>query len=266
MDLHRIPQALEDLPPQARARAARIGGKRAGRTLRQRIVDELEDVLAGSYGNLERAPLLHFLSRYPVRPYTYGISPVMSRGQRPSPQKLEHLFSRERYRATINLCAEMTSGDTAIIGRAGLAAQLHTYHIPIVDMEPPRPAQVIQLLDILTGPEAQLTYVHCEAGMGRTGVMTACYRMAVMGWSIDDALTEAKNFGCFIPMQQAFIQQFGMMLRTQRQTRGSNNPPSGGALGRYPLKRLGSVKATTLELTATLAGTARQEKTANHLR
>jgi len=33
-------------------------------------------------------------------------------------------------------------------------------------MNPPRPAQVIELLDLLTWPESVLTYLHCEAGKG----------------------------------------------------------------------------------------------------
>ncbi len=50
-------------------------------------------------------------------------------------------------------------------------------------------------------------------------------------------------------MQQAFIGDFGAMLQQP-----------GPALGRYPLKPLGSGKATTEELTATVASITRLEK------
>jgi Tyrosine phosphatase family len=99
--------------------------------------------------------------------------------------------------------------------------------------------------------------VHCEAGKGRTGVATACYRMAVMGWSAVDALAEAKNFGCSVPRQQAFIEALGVMLQGHDPARAA-----GGAvdeLGRYPLKPLGSVRATAKELTATVASSARTD-------
>jgi hypothetical protein len=135
---------------------------------------------------------------------------------------------------------------------------LATYHLPIADMNPPKLAQVVALLDLLTGPDSLRTYVHCEAGKGRTGVMTACYRMAVMGWSAIDALIEAKNFGCSVPMQQAFIQAFGAMLQVG--SRAGGGQESSSALGAYPLKPLGSVKARTAELTATVASIARLEK------
>jgi protein tyrosine/serine phosphatase len=123
-------------------------------------------------------------------------------------------------------------------------------------MDPPTPAQVIELLELLTGPPARRTYLHCEAGKGRTGVMTACYRMAVMGWSAADALTEAKNFGCSVPMQQAFIQDFGLLLQQQDRTGAG----AAASLARYPLRPLGSAKPSTEELTATVARCAQREK------
>ena len=39
------------------------------------------------YGSLEKVKLLHFLSQYPVTPYTYRIDGHLSRGSRPSQAK-----------------------------------------------------------------------------------------------------------------------------------------------------------------------------------
>jgi Tyrosine phosphatase family len=255
-----VTHALEDLPEPARARMTGIIGAVPRARRRTRILDDLEDAVARAYGDLERVPLLGFLSDYPVPSYTYRISAVMARGERPGPQKLIDLCRRQGFRATVNLCAEMTSGDALLIGKAGLAGELRTYHIPIVDMAPPKLAQVLELLDLLTGPRAPLTYVHCEAGKGRTGVMTACYRMAVMGWTAVDALTEARNFGCVIPGQLAFIQMFGDMLAEGDKARAAGQLPAGYELGRYPLQPPGSVRASPRELATLVAAVARAER------
>jgi len=37
--------------------------------------------------------------------------------------------------------------------------------------------------------------VHCRLGDDRTGMMIAAYRMAVEGWSADDAMLEMQHFG-----------------------------------------------------------------------
>jgi Tyrosine phosphatase family len=230
--------ALEDLPEDVRQEAAMIAGTQPGLSLRRRILDEVETVGLDSYGALEQVPLLSFLAHYPVTPYTYRLSDLVSRGQRPNADKLADLA--KRHRVTINLCAEMPDGDAPAIARAGLDGVLRTHHIPITDMETPSLAQLTEILDLLSGPDAEPTYVHCEAGKGRTGVVVACYRMAVMGWSVADALTEAENFGCCIPDQQAFIREYGEMLA------------AGSAPGRYPLRPLGSARPTPAELTATI--------------
>jgi Tyrosine phosphatase family len=238
IDTRQFAHALEDLPDEVRDQAAEIAGTQPGLSLRRRVVDDCETAALDAFGTLEQAPLLLFLSRYPVTPYTYSVSPVVSRGQRPDAAKLADLSARG-HRATINLCAEVDAGDAPAIVAAGLGGVLRTSHVPITDMEPPSMEQLAEVLDLLSAPDAELTYVHCEAGKGRTGAVIACYRMAVMGWRSIDALSEAVNFGCTPPGQLAFIREFGDMLLA-------------GPVGRYPLLPAGSVSATPEQLAATV--------------
>ena len=240
--------ALEDLPEEVRLQAAEIAATQPGISLRQRVLDEIETAGLDLYGTLEQAPLLRFLARYPVTPYTYQITALVARGQRPDAKKLADLAAR-RYRGTVNLCAEMDDGDGPAIAEAGLTGVLRTRHVPVTDMEPPTIAQVTEILDLLSQPDAGLTYVHCEARKARTGVVIACYRMAVMGWNAANALIEAVNFGCSVPGQQAFIREFGELLLA-----------GGPAAGRYPLLPPGSVTPTPAQLAATLASVAASER------
>ena len=173
--------AFEDLPAEARLQAAEIASTQPGISLRRRIREELETFGLDSYGTLEECRLLRFLSRYPVTAYTYPVSRRVWRGARPDAAKLAELAGGDQVRATINLCAEMPEGDAPAIAAAGLAGRLRTTHLPITDMEAPTVAQLTELMDLLSGPDGELTYLHCEAGRGRTGVMIACYRMAVTG-------------------------------------------------------------------------------------
>src|SRR5271170_4218590 len=99
--------AFEDLPDDAWQEAAEIAKTQPGISLRRRVLDELETFGLDSYGTLEQAPLLRFLARYPITPYTYQVSELVSRGQRPDACKLAELVDGGRYRGTINLCAEM---------------------------------------------------------------------------------------------------------------------------------------------------------------
>jgi protein-tyrosine phosphatase len=238
--------ALEDLPEEARQQAAEIAQTQPGISLRQRILDEIETIALDSYGTLEQAPLLLFLSRYPITPYTYQVSGHVSRGQRPDARKLAALAAGQQCSATINLCAEMDEGDGPAVAEARLTGVLRTYHVPVTDMESPTVEQVTEILDLLTGPPAEPIYIHCEAGRGRTGVAIACYRMAVMGWSAADAVTEAVNFGCSVPGQQAFIREFGVMLLA-------------GLVPGYPLRPLGSVMPTLAQQAATIRTAADSE-------
>lgn len=53
---------------------------------------------------------------------------------------------------------------------------LRRVHIPIRDGQPPSDAQVARFMDLMAS-EPGLVYVHCGAGVGRTGSMVAAYRV-----------------------------------------------------------------------------------------
>lgn len=91
----------------------------------------------------------------------------------------------------------MPDGDADLVKQAGLSAdQVNTIHIPVTDCTPPGPDDVTTFIDAVASAEGRgSVYVHCEAGVGRTGVMVACYRLQ-QGWDTADALQEARNFGC----------------------------------------------------------------------
>jgi len=54
---------------------------------------------------------------------------------------------------------------------------------------------VIRFLRIVTDTNNLPVFVHCQRGADRTGVMCAMYRIAVCGWSKDDAIHEMTQGG-----------------------------------------------------------------------
>jgi len=58
-----------------------------------------------------------------------------------------------------------------------------------------RPKAIDQFLAIMDDPSNYPVLIHCKAGLHRTGVMTAVYRMEYQGWSPAAALYEVKANG-----------------------------------------------------------------------
>jgi hypothetical protein len=101
----------------------------------------------------------------------------------------------ERARTLVNLC-DAQDADLAVARSEGLE------YVWLPEPQVPSEASVERFLALVTDPKRQPVHLHCEHGVGRTGVMTAIYRVLVEGWSVEDALTEARRwslFGSFEP-------------------------------------------------------------------
>jgi protein tyrosine/serine phosphatase len=62
----------------------------------------------------------------------------------------------------------------------------------LIRMQPWRPEDkdVVRFLKIVTDKSKTPVFVHCQHGADRTGTMCAIYRIAVQGWSKDEAIEE----------------------------------------------------------------------------
>ncbi|MDR1579722.1 MAG: tyrosine-protein phosphatase [Synergistaceae bacterium] len=59
----------------------------------------------------------------------------------------------------------------------------------------PEFGQIVRVMSILSDPDGAPYFVHCQHGADRTGMVTAVYRMAVQGWSKDEAIAEMTDGG-----------------------------------------------------------------------
>jgi hypothetical protein len=237
--------ALEDLDDDTREQVKDILTVPGTDGPLRTIWDVLDNAGHATGGEAEKLiPFLHNL--YSSKAYTYRLSDALWRGSRPSPEKIQDLYDYGVHE-TVNLCAEMRHGDAPIIQAAGLEDHVGTSHIRVTDGEVPEDWQVVALLDLLQVRTAWPVYLHCEQGVGRTGVMTACYRMAVMGWDGAAALAEAERFGCHIPTQRAYVTEFSRRLQENQTDRSLKS-----TLGDYPLRPLGSVQPTEQQLASTV--------------
>jgi len=58
-----------------------------------------------------------------------------------------------------------------------------------------RPEAIEQVLAVMADPGAYPVLLHCKAGLPRTGVMSAIYRMEYQGWTPRQAIAEMKLHG-----------------------------------------------------------------------
>jgi hypothetical protein len=92
-------------------------------------------------------------------------------------------------------------------------AGFRTVHVPMLDSFVPTMGQVARVLDTVLNSSFDAVAIHCTQGIGRTGVMIACIRIALDGWSVERALDEANAFGLERPLQRWFVRRFARQWR-----------------------------------------------------
>jgi tyrosine-protein phosphatase SIW14 len=79
-----------------------------------------------------------------------------------------------------------------------------------------RPPAIDQLLTVLDDEANYPVLIHCHAGLHRTGVLTAVYRMEYEGWSVAQAYREMKahGFGSWVcTCANDYVTQFVLSYR-----------------------------------------------------
>lgn len=85
---------------------------------------------------------------------------------------------------------------------------MRTFQVDVPDFASPTVEMAEKFIDIVDNPANQPVFVHCKAGVGRTGVMTACWNIA-HGMTAEEALRqESINSYHGTLRQEDFVREF----------------------------------------------------------
>jgi protein tyrosine/serine phosphatase len=113
-------------------------------------------------------------------PNCYRLSPGLYRGAQPAPEGFTEL-EKLGVRTVLSLRAfHRDPRDVTALAHKSISFKF--WH--------PEDEDVARFLRIATDPKQQPVFVHCQHGADRTGMMCAIWRVAVEGWSKEDAVRE----------------------------------------------------------------------------
>ncbi len=117
----------------------------------------------------------------------HKVSKQLYRGAQPSKEGMQRL-KELGVKTIVNLRSFHSDRDE--IGDTGLSYEhiyMKTWHAEDEEVE--------RFLKIVTDENRTPAFVHCQRGADRTGTMCAIYRVAVQGWSKDEAIEEMTKGG-----------------------------------------------------------------------
>jgi uncharacterized protein (TIGR01244 family) len=123
----------------------------------------------------------------PGVPNLHKVSDNLYRGAQPNDEGMKQL-EKLGIKTIINLRAAHSDRDE--IKNTGLSY----HHIRMTTWNPEK-EDIVQFLKIVTDSNNTPVFVHCKFGADRTGTMCAIYRIAVEGWSKDEAIEEMTKGG-----------------------------------------------------------------------
>ncbi len=146
------------------------------------------------YGNYQRqAKAVHDQNKWAERielpglPNLHRVSDGLYRGEQPTAKGMKEL-EKLGVRTVVNLRSLHSDRDE--IKDTGL-----TYEHIVMTTLNVEDKDIVRFLQIVTDPNRTPVFVHCRHGADRTGTMCAIYRIAVQGWSKDDAVQEMTKGG-----------------------------------------------------------------------
>ena len=138
----------------------------------------------------------------PGLPNLFRVTDSLYRGAQPAPEGITELKAMG-----IETVLNLRSLHTDDLGDTGLgyfSIPMNSWHSEEED--------VVAFLKIVSDTNNLPIFVHCQHGSDRTGTMCAIYRVAVQGWSKEDALKEMREGGYgFHPVWQNLVNYFNAL-------------------------------------------------------
>jgi len=120
-------------------------------------------------------------------PNLFKVSDDLYRSAQPDTQGMKNL-KQLGIKTVVNLRSFHTDQDE--LGNTGPAGE----HIYMVAWHPEK-EEAVRFLKIVSDSTRTPVLVHCQHGSDRTGTMCAIYRVAVQGWSKEEAIAEMTGGG-----------------------------------------------------------------------
>ena len=120
-------------------------------------------------------------------PNLHKVSENLYRSAQPTAEGMRNL-RKMGVQTIVSLRSFHTDRDE--IGNTGLAYE-HIY----MKAWHPEEEEIVRFLQIVTSPKRTPVLVHCQHGADRTGAMCVLYRIAIQGWTQEEAVKEMTEGG-----------------------------------------------------------------------
>ena len=148
------------------------------------------------------------------------VTPTLFRGAQPTRKGFQTL-AKTGIDIVVDTRGNRANSEGKEVRRLGMRYVAIPWHCPF-----PHDDVFARFLKLIRENPDKKIFVHCRLGDDRTGMMVASYRMAIQGWSADEAMREMQKFGFssahhFIcPRLAAYEQSFPQHLRANPGLRG----------------------------------------------
>ncbi|HKP71202.1 MAG TPA: tyrosine-protein phosphatase [Pyrinomonadaceae bacterium] len=130
----------------------------------------------------------------------------------------------------VNTVIDLRNDPTDYEKSAVEALGMKYINIPMSGWKSPKQADVDAFLTLVNNPDTGKFYVHCKAGIHRTGVVGAAYRYTNYGWDYDKVYKEMKDYnysnGLVHGKLGSFVKKWGARLADEKSRQAAVQAPT----------------------------------------
>lgn len=137
------------------------------------------------------------------------------RGAQPKPEDYQSLKNLG-IKTVIDLRGDPTDYEKSAVEALGM----RYVNIPMSGYKYPKETLVNEFLQLINTPTEGPFFVHCKAGIHRTGITGAAYRFNKYGWDYDKVYQEMKNYdfsaGLFHRAFKKYVKEYAERMQAQK--------------------------------------------------